>query len=333
MTLVNFNINSLPYTSTKEVYGSIIAKRNVKKVVLIFLLLKNLFFYSQTYEVRDYLTKEHLPFATIIFDDIEGIYTNENGVFQLNSKYKSIRISYVGYEDYTAKVEMLKDTVFLKPITYNIEEITITNSKNPLEKIGFLKSKGIKNIKSTPLSPKSEQIIVLTPINTDIIDSYIEKVEFPLNKVKHYNKTDKLYKNAPAVVRINIYTSENNLPKEKIFSSKPIKFIMSDKEVVSVDVSEEMIQLNEKGLCFGIEMIGRINENGEFVEENSYARPLLTNQTSKDYKAVTYMTNSILKKESEYYPVNDINQHLMRDIKNYKYQDYNLAIGLTIRKQ
>src|SRR5690606_35340655 len=217
--------------------------------------------------------KEPLPFATIILDNENGFYTNENGVFQLDREYKSITISYVGYESYTTKVETLKDTIFLKPITYNIEEVTITNSKNSLEKIGFLKSKGIKNIKSTPLNPKSEQIIVVLPINETIINSYVENIEFPLNKVKHYNKTDRLYKNAPAVIRINVYTVENNLPKEKIFSSEPIKFIMSNKEIVSVDVSEKMIILPEQGLSFGIEMIGRINDNGEFVEEKSYARP------------------------------------------------------------
>lgn len=283
-------------------------------------------FYSQTCEVRDFLTKESLPFATIILDNENGVYTNENGMFQLDNKYKSIRISYVGYEDYNAEIKDLKDTIFLKPISYNIEEVTITNNKNPPKKIGYLKNSMKKCGTSLPLSPKGEQIIVLTPTNKDIIDSYIEKVEFPLDKVKHYNKTDKLYKNAPAVVRINIYTVENNLPKQQIFSSKPIKFIMSDKEIVSVDVSEEMIKIPEQGLSFGIEMIGRINENGEFVEENSYTRPLLTNQSSKDYKAVTYRTNSILKKESEYYPMNDINQHSICK----ETQDYNLAIGLII---
>src|SRR5690554_5434329 len=136
----------------------------MRKTVLLFFLLKSLLFYSQTFEIRDFLTKKPLPFATIILDNQNGFYTNENGVFQLDREYKSITISYVGYESYTTKVETLKDTIFLKPITYNIEEVTITNSKNSLEKIGFLKSKGIKNIKSTPLNPKSEQIIVVLPI-------------------------------------------------------------------------------------------------------------------------------------------------------------------------
>jgi len=300
----------------------------MRKVVLIFFLLKNLSFYSQTFEIRDFLTKKPLPFATIILDNQNGFYGNEKGAFQLNNKYNSIRISYIGYEDYNAETKDLKDTIFLKPIIYNIEEVTVTNSRNPAKKIGYLKNTMKKCGTSIPLSPKSEQIVVLTPTNKDIIDSFIEKIEIPLNKVKHYNKTDKLYKNAPAVVRINIYTVENNLPKEQIFSSKPIKFIMSDKEIVSVDVSNEMIKLPKEGLCFGIEMIGRIDKNGEFVEENSYTRPLLTNQSSKDYKAVTYRTNSILKKKEEYYAMNDINQYSICK----ETQDYNLAIGLLISK-
>lgn len=48
----------------------------MKKVVLIFFLLKNLSFYSQTCEVKDFLTKEPLPFATIILDNENGVYTN-----------------------------------------------------------------------------------------------------------------------------------------------------------------------------------------------------------------------------------------------------------------
>lgn len=182
---------------------------------------------------------------------------------------------------------------------------------------------------SFPLQPKKEMIIYLFP-KPEYANSYIEQIEFPLNRVKYYNEKDKLYKNTPAVVRINIYTIENNLPKEKIFSSKPLKFIMSEREKITLDISDEIIQLSEKGLCFGLEMIGRINESGEFIEENSSTRPILTDEQSKEYEAVTYLTD--LKKENGFYPLNDVNKKLAKDIKNYKSQDYNLAIGLVIRK-
>lgn len=301
----------------------------MKKLIYIILTFNCFVFYAQEFIVVDSLTKEPLPFTSIVIDN-EGFYTNENGRFTIKENSKTLKITHLGYEDFSSDIKDVKDTVFLIPKSILINEITISRDNKEIQKIGYLKK---SKYSIGLLSSKGEDIIVITPTNSAITGNYIEKIEFPLNKFKLHNKKDKLYKNAPAVVRINIYTVENNLPKEKIFSSEPVKFIMSDKEMISVDVSEEMIQLPENGLCFGIEMIGRVDSNGEFVEENAHTRPIFTDQSSKDYKAITYRTNSILKKKEEYYPVNNINPYLMRDIKNYKPQDFNLAIGLTIRKQ
>jgi len=301
----------------------------MKKLIYIILAFNCFVFYAQVFVVVDSQTKELLPFAGIVIDN-EGFYTNENGRFTIKENSKTLKINHLGYEDFSSGIKDVKDTVFLIPKSILINEVTISHNNNKIQKIGYLKK---SKYSVGLLSPKVENIIVIMPTNSAITGSFVEKIEFPLDKFKLYNKKDKLYKNTPAVVRINIYTVKNNLPKEQIFSSKPIKFIMSDKEIVSVDVSNEMIKLPKEGLCFGIEMIGKIDENGEFVEENAYTRPIFTHQSSKDYEAVTYRTNSILKKEEEYYPVNDINPYLTRDIKNYKPQDYNLAIGLTIRKQ
>lgn len=300
----------------------------MKILLNITILMMVHFVYSQNFIVVDSLTKEPLPYATIKTEN-GGVYTNENGIFLLNEKTKEVQISYMGYYDFISDVTNLKDSVFLTPKTIILKEITIAKNNSSSQKIGFLKK--AKQITSLPLNPKGEIIICLVP-NPKYINSYIEQIEFPLNRVKHYNKKDKLYKNAPAVVRINIYTLENNLPKEKIYSSVPIKFIMSEREKILLDLSDEMIQLTENGVCFGIEMIGRINDKGEFVEENSYTRPILTDQESKEYKAITYSTSSILKSKNELYPINKINENLVRDIKKYKPQNYNLAIGLVIKK-
>jgi hypothetical protein len=299
----------------------------MKNVIQLILLLNGLWSYSQTFVVADSLTQEPLAFATVVLDEKKMLYSNEKGVFLLESKYKSVSVSFMGYEDFASEIRNLNDTIFLKPKTFLLDKVSITNNKNIFHKIGFLKHTMKKCITNLPLSPKREQLIVIIPTNDDIIDSYLEKIEFPLYKIKHYNKTDKLYKNAPAVLRINIYTVKDDLPDQKIFSSEPIKFIMSNKELIQLDISGEMIQLPQEGLCFGIEMIGRVNQDGEFVEENSYARPLLTNQSSKDYKAITYLTNSILKQTQTYHPINNINE-----FPSCKPQDYNLAIGLTLRK-
>ena len=300
----------------------------MKFFLTIIISLTGYFSCSQETVVVDAKTKEPLPFATIIMDNAEGFYSNENGYINIEKeKFQSITISYLGYKNLELKNIEMKDTIFLTPETIVLKEINISKNNNPLQRIGFLK-RG-KQMASFPLQPKKEMIIYLFP-KPEYANSYIEQIEFPLNRVKYYNEKDKLYKNTPAVVRINIYTIENNLPKEKIFSSKPLKFIMSEREKITLDISDEIIQLSEKGLCFGLEMIGRINESGEFIEENSSTRPILTDEQSKEYEAVTYLTD--LKKENGFYPLNDVNKKLAKDIKNYKSQDYNLAIGLVIRK-
>lgn len=287
--------------------------------------------YAQQHIIKDINTKEPLAFANVVFDDKDGVYSNENGVFFLNNEAKTVQVSYLGYEDFYSETKDLDSIILLTPRAFEIEEIIISNQKKSLQKIGFLKNKGLLNLKNLPLGPKAEIIIVIIP-SASITNSYIEKIEFPLDKIKHHNRDDKFYKNVPAVARINIYTTKNNFPKQKIYSSEPLKFIMSDKEKISIDISDQNIQFTENGLSIGIEMIGRVNDKGEFVEEKSQIRPRLTNIKTKDYQATTYLSDPISKETNEYYPINSINEHWTRDVNNSKPQDYNLAIGLTVSK-
>jgi len=117
--------------------------------------------------------------------------------------------------------------VFFQAHVYDYDNVPLSSNQNDeipfLQKIGYLKHiKGTKCFNNIPLHQKQEQIIVLKPTNKEIINSIIEKVEFPLRKAKYYNKNDKLYKNTFVNARINIYSIENDLPVKKIFSSEPI---------------------------------------------------------------------------------------------------------------
>lgn len=299
----------------------------MKKTIQLFFLLNCCLNYAQTIVVVDSLTKEPLAFATIVLDEKEMLYSNEKGVFTLKNNFENMTISYLGYDDFTSKKQHLKDTIFLSPKPFELQEVTITNHNVPLQKIGYLKR--AKLLYSLPIPPKTELVICITPIEKHI-NSYIETVEFPLRKIKFYNETDKLYKNVPAVVRVNIYTTKNKLPDQKIFSSEPIKFIMSNKELIKVDISSEMIRFSEEGLCFGIEMIGRISQDGEFVEENSYAEPIFTDKNSSDYTAQTY--HNVFLGNDNLYDMNDFfNEQAFKILKKHTYRNYNLAIGLTLK--
>lgn len=300
----------------------------MKKILFLYFLSIWCLSYSQTFVVADSLTKEPLAFATVVLDEKEMLYSNEKGVFTVKSNFENITVTYLGYNDFVSERKLLKDTIFLNPKPFELQEVIITNQDNRLYKIGYLKR--AKLLYSYPVQPKTELVICITPIEKHI-NSYIETIEFPLRKIKFYNDTDKLYKNVPAVVRVNIYTVKNKLPDQKIFSSEPIKFIMSNKELIKVDISSEMIQLPEEGLCFGIEMIGRINQDGEFVVENSYASAIFTDKDSPDYTAQTYH-NVFLGNDNLYDMTDFFNEQAFKILKKHTYRNYNLAIGLTLRK-
>jgi len=278
--------------------------------------------FSQTLIV-DSITKKPLPFATIK-TKTGGFYAGENGIFKYSGDEK-LHISFLGYQDQNLEGGQLRDTVFMSPKTINLPEVII--SKSTIKTIGLLKTS--KYSASLPISPNQEIITCAFP-KEQITSSYLQKIIIPINKIKHYNKTDKLYKNARAMFRLNIYTLQNTLPYEKIFSSKPVEFIMSEREKVSIDVSDQMINLPKEGLAFGIEMLGRVDLQGNIIPENAFLRPLLTDLQSPDYKAVTYIRD-VFQPEN-FTAINSVNEHLARDIKNYKPQDYNLAIGLEVSK-
>src|SRR5690606_40744029 len=130
----------------------------------------------------------------------EMLYSNEKGVFTVKSNFENITVTYLGYNDFVSERKLLKDTIFLNPKPFELQEVTITNHNVPLQKIGYLKR--AKLLYSLPIDRKTELVICITP-NEKHINSYVETVEFPLRKIKFYNETDKLFKNATAVVRIN----------------------------------------------------------------------------------------------------------------------------------
>lgn len=135
-----------------------------------------------------------------------------------------------------------------------------------------------------------------------------------------------------SIVRINIYTTDaHNLPKDKIYSSAPIRYLPSKDKLITVYLKDEAIQITESGLCFGLEYIGMIYENGKFSSLLSYLRPVIIEEPSTDYQAVTYLTNSAFKRKNYFYPINDSFNDI-KDSRNTSPQNYNLAISLTISK-
>jgi hypothetical protein len=112
---------------------------------LFFFLLINLSVYSQVnISIVDKSTNENIPFVTIAFGNDDGVYTNENGQFNLELiKTNSIIVSALGYKTRTIIINTIKNnTIFLEPDNVLLEEVLISNKK---KKFKIKKAKSIND--------------------------------------------------------------------------------------------------------------------------------------------------------------------------------------------
>ena len=105
-----------------------------KKFLFFLLSLNVLFTNGQTKYVKviDSLTKDPIPFATIIFSNNTGIITDDNGRFELlEEQYlnnDSIYVSFIGFKTLSRKLSSLRDSLLiLSPNPIKLNEIVLTN--------------------------------------------------------------------------------------------------------------------------------------------------------------------------------------------------------------
>ncbi|MEX2349905.1 MAG: hypothetical protein WD554_03415 [Flavobacteriaceae bacterium] len=297
--------------------------------LLILLLFLSNFSFSQNYIIVDAETKKPLPFVAVHNDD-NGFYAGEHGDFKLPSDIKdSIKLQHLGYQTIslsTNDLGKIKDTVFMIPNVQSLNEVIITNKKEKREFIKPLK----RGMMSWPLSSKHELLVLIQP-NTKYINAYIEKIHLPILSKHHWlENAEKSYKDAYAFLRVNIYRQENKLPVKSIYSSQPIKISGFSKDEIIVNLADALIQLDQKGLFFGIELIGYFN-NGEIIEStDAFVRPRFTKKISKHFNAETFIKLNFFQGEDDLIPYKSIIERGGMINPNI---NLNLAIGFTLIPQ
>ena len=256
----------------------------MKQLLTILSLLLLQFSYSQTKVVIvDGITKDPLPYTTIqSINTIEGFITDENGFILLNlSPTDTIHISYVGYKSINYVVgKITNDKIELFKETGSTLPDVIVKKFTPIEKpikVGLHKYKegfrykggGNRNQKFS-----GQEITTLVEFPNENEKYKILKVILPTNKIE---------KNDP--LRLHIYSlSDNGEPYEELL----INDIVIDKGYnlfgnIEIDISNQNIILNSKGVFVGIQWVGIWKEGNTNTTDVSF---------TKDYeKYVTYNTN------------------------------------------
>ena len=274
--------------------------------------------YSQNFKVLDSITKE--PFVAVKLGANDGLYTNENGEFQLDKqKYDSINIFSLGYHELKQSINKLNEIIYLIPKAEELKEVVVLNKKHVFKTIGFLKN---KSKFSWQIGSKHEFISVIKP-NKIYENAFLEKIHFPI-KQSIFN--DSLM-NKTGVLRINIYSIKNNIPDKKIFSSIPISYSMDVNADVELNISNNLIRFVKEGICIGIENIGIIDNNGEIIsnKRSSQLNLYFTSKASKDFDSIKTYTNSVFSDYDKLILVNDF----LKNNTILKKEQY-LIFGLTV---
>ena len=116
--------------------------RRNKNFLFFLLLFAGFFANGQTkiIKVIDSLTKEPIPYATVLFSNNTGVITDDNGRFELLEEQSrnndSIYVSFIGFKTLSRELSSLKDSLLiLSPNPIELNEIVLTNREYSAEEI------------------------------------------------------------------------------------------------------------------------------------------------------------------------------------------------------
>ena len=288
----------------------------MKQLLSILSLLLFQIGYSQTKcIIVDGITKDPLPYTTIqSINTKEGFITNENGFILINlSQTDTIHISYVGYKSTDIVVgKIINDKIELFKETGSTLPDVIVKKYTPIEKpirLGFQNLKESYRLKDGVIRNKDN----IGHEITTLVEFPNEKEKYKLLKV--ILPTNKIVKNDP--LRLHIYSiNDNGEPFEELL----INDVIINKGFnlfgnIEVDISNQNIILNSKGVFVGIQKVGIFDK-----EQNNITYLYFTEEINKDN---TYVTNV------RYVQKKWVKKGIVRLKNNFQ---SNLKVGLELQK-
>lgn len=283
--------------------------------------------FSQQIIVLDSITKRPIPYVTVNTGNNTGLYSNEHGTFLIGlNDFTSLELSHVGYKTLYVQRGKVNDTLFMLPKTKVLQEILIKKNNTP--DLILKAEKRAKNFSSLALIPQTELLTVIFP-DKKIVNATIKDVVFTFaNNIEKRDEYE-TYSKINAVVRINVYDVEVNHPNIRVFSSLPFKISSYLEDKITLNLSENDIKITEKGLCFGVEMIGYSKETDLVEVKSAFIRPGLTDKQNKFFSSRTFLKYTF-DDTSKILPVKEL---LMRGMSGGKEIDRNLILGMTVVPQ
>lgn len=259
-----------------------------------------LFFFFSVFEmfaqqrrltVKDSITNETLPYASINLLNGFGLFTDENGQVILEKDVpKTIKITYVGYASREISIDKLSGpVVLLQPEANALSEVKVVNKKGKGKRKEYtVKPHLHDNINKMYWSSIGQQYAFYIPSTKK--EGILKSITIPLIvKDIHQGMAETSFETNPYGTMVNIafMTNVNQLPDKKLNDYEKKVVINSGKvsEKMTVDFEEE-IEMPDEGLFVTMTIIGRTNKQGIYEPEMPYAIQELPDRKKRVIKII-----------------------------------------------
>ncbi|SHI35909.1 hypothetical protein SAMN04488096_101270 [Mesonia phycicola] len=262
--------------------------------ILIAFLFFNLAF-SQNFIVADKESKKPLPYVSV-YSINAGVYSNVEGRVELNDKFQlndTLTIEILGFKSVKNTVLNFQelDTIFLEPKVEKLAEVKLNNGQ---EFIVIEKGSSPRSYTSCPLNNTTEFISVLTPKST-VANNLVNKVKLYFLKPRGFKYKKKMLKGHKLVFRMNLYRFSSDNDFEKLYMSEIFYINILEKDDVELNI-DKYIPFYEEGLAVGVEHIGEVDSQMNFVEKPFSRGPALTSDVNDYYQAASFLRFSFSEK-------------------------------------
>lgn len=227
------------------------------RINLFFLLI--LFFkisYGQFKKITvfDKFNNSSISNAHLTFNDNLSYVTNENGTVLVDNKSKGeFYISHIAYKTYKCSISLVKDTIYLEPKYYDLDEIIVQNKNiqilRPQKSLGNLNPRNYGG-GGAPLNEKLIYAIFIP--NTDKKEFYINQISLEptgYRTVDSNGKTlEKLNNHKYSPFKIDVFSVDTtyNIPN-KTMLDEPITVKLEVNKKFATATLLEKVLIDEKG--------------------------------------------------------------------------------------
>ncbi|MEW5674886.1 hypothetical protein ABGT15_01060 [Flavobacterium enshiense] len=295
--------------------------------------------------VKDSLTKETLPYATIDFLNGYGVFSDENGKVILDKEFpEQLKVSFMGYEaKRLVTASVLQSEVLLKPAAKVLEELKIVVDKEDVKnrKTFVVKPVLHDNIDKMYWSSLGQQYAFYIPKERK--RGILKAVSIPLIvKDLYQGAAEEVFEDKPygTMMKIEFMKNETNMPGEKLYDYDKVFVVQSGKVSQKIDVSfEENVPIPDEGLFLVMTVLGKTDESGEYKAElpfgirevhgvkKKYIKIILPNYPLAEAPKGTLTLFRHTFNENQKW--SRINRPMVYK-KDVKYPMYNIGIGYTV---